>query len=146
LGWVNGQRAFERYPRSSALSAVKTLQLELGASLWSSPESNLSLISKVNMVPVASEVVSWAGADWDRADLSRSAEFASPAPAPVRNTPVESNLPKTPDISLTSWTSNESSSVSRSTDAGGGGTVYVRGYYRKDGAYVRSHTRSAPRR
>ena len=28
----------------------------------------------------------------------------------------------------------------------GGGTVHVRGYTRKDGTYVRSHTRSAPRR
>jgi hypothetical protein len=28
----------------------------------------------------------------------------------------------------------------------GGGTVHVRGYYRKDGTYVRPHTRSAPRR
>lgn len=28
----------------------------------------------------------------------------------------------------------------------GGGTVRVRGYYRKDGTYVRPHTRSAPRR
>ncbi|AZB22725.1 hypothetical protein EG338_12030 [Kaistella haifensis] len=27
-----------------------------------------------------------------------------------------------------------------------GGPVYVRGYYRKDGTYVRSHTRRAPRR
>ncbi|GEM_PF-4688947 len=29
---------------------------------------------------------------------------------------------------------------------GGGGNVSVRGYYRKDGTYVRPHTRSAPRR
>jgi hypothetical protein len=28
---------------------------------------------------------------------------------------------------------------------GGGGTVHVRGYTRKDGTYVRPHTRSAPR-
>lgn len=27
-----------------------------------------------------------------------------------------------------------------------GGTVQVKGYYRKDGTYVRPHTRSAPRR
>lgn len=29
---------------------------------------------------------------------------------------------------------------------GGGGVVHVRGYFRKDGTYVRPHTRSAPRR
>lgn len=28
----------------------------------------------------------------------------------------------------------------------GGGTVHVRGYYRKDGTYVRPHTRRSPRR
>lgn len=27
-----------------------------------------------------------------------------------------------------------------------GGSVYVKGYYRKDGTYVRPHTRSAPKR
>jgi hypothetical protein len=30
--------------------------------------------------------------------------------------------------------------------SGYGGTVHVRGYYRRDGTYVRSHTRRAPRR
>lgn len=29
---------------------------------------------------------------------------------------------------------------------GGSGTVHVRGYYRRDGTYVRPHTRRAPRR
>jgi endonuclease YncB( thermonuclease family) len=32
------------------------------------------------------------------------------------------------------------------TSTGGGGPVQVKGYYRKDGTYVRPHTRSAPRR
>lgn len=32
------------------------------------------------------------------------------------------------------------------TPPSSGGTVNVRGYYRKDGTYVRPHTRSAPRR
>lgn len=40
-------------------------------------------------------------------------------------------------------TSN-SSTVSPSRS--GGGTVHVKGYTRKDGTYVRPHTRSAPRR
>lgn len=38
----------------------------------------------------------------------------------------------------------QGSSVPRPTNSGG--TVNVRGYYRKDGTYVRPHTRSAPRR
>lgn len=38
--------------------------------------------------------------------------------------------------------SYKSYTPSRST----GGTVHVKGYYRKDGTYVRPHTRSAPRR
>lgn len=38
--------------------------------------------------------------------------------------------------------SNNSSSPSSST----GGTVHVKGYYRKNGTYVKPHTRSAPKR
>lgn len=45
----------------------------------------------------------------------------------------------------------ESSNKTKSTSyspgsSSSGGTVSVRGYYRKDGTYVRPHTRSAPRR
>jgi hypothetical protein len=35
---------------------------------------------------------------------------------------------------------------SGATSGATGGSVHVRGYHRKDGTYVRSHTRSAPRR
>jgi hypothetical protein len=41
---------------------------------------------------------------------------------------------------------NETVSPSTSTPTSTGGPVQVRGYYRKDGTYVRPHTRSAPRR
>ena len=41
-----------------------------------------------------------------------------------------------------SGTSGKNSSTSTSS----GGTVHVKGYTRKDGTYVRPHTRSAPRR
>jgi hypothetical protein len=83
-------------------------------------------------------------------DLRAITEFvASP---PTRYTSAESKPTETSDIASTSWTSNDRSyatssrsSYSTSSD-GGGGTVYVRGYYRKDGTYVRSHTRRAPRR
>jgi len=34
---------------------------------------------------------------------------------------------------------------SYSTPAGSGGSVYVKGYYRKDGTYVKPHTRSRRR-
>src|SRR5262249_52131303 len=34
----------------------------------------------------------------------------------------------------------------RKSKRSGGGSVYVNGYYRKDGTYVHSYTRSAPRR
>ena len=40
--------------------------------------------------------------------------------------------------------SSNSSTSSNYTPSGG--TVQVKGYYRKDGTYVRPHTRSAPRR
>jgi hypothetical protein len=80
-------------------------------------------------------------------DLRAITEFVPPPP--VRLTPAESKRAETPEVSSTSWTSYESSysTSSRSSySGGGGGTVYVRGYYRKDGTYVRSHTRRAPRR
>jgi hypothetical protein len=43
-------------------------------------------------------------------------------------------------------TNSPTSSAPRSSSLSTGGTVQVRGYYRKDGTYVRPHTRSAPRR
>jgi len=41
-------------------------------------------------------------------------------------------------------TGSSSGSAARATSSGG--TVHVKGYTRKDGTYVRPHTRSAPRR
>ena|SRR5687767_13513050 len=48
--------------------------------------------------------------------------------------------------SNTAKTLKSSSSSSNSSSSSSGGTVYVKGYYRKDGTYVRPHTRSAPKR
>lgn len=42
--------------------------------------------------------------------------------------------------------SSRSSYKSPSPSTSSGGTVNVKGYYRKDGTYVRPHTRSAPKR
>ena len=39
-----------------------------------------------------------------------------------------------------------SSSTSTKSNGSSGGTVHVKGYTRKDGTYVRPHTRSAPKR
>lgn len=50
-----------------------------------------------------------------------------------------------PVNSYKSSTNNNSSSSYRPTSSRGG-TVQVKGYTRKDGTYVRPHTRSAPRR
>lgn len=41
---------------------------------------------------------------------------------------------------------SSSSSSSRSYQSSSGGSVYVKGYYRKNGTYVKPHTRSAPKR
>lgn len=46
----------------------------------------------------------------------------------------------------TNSSSSSSNSSSSSSYTPSGGTVQVKGYYRKDGTYVRPHTRSAPRR
>jgi hypothetical protein len=48
---------------------------------------------------------------------------------------------------VSSWMDGSSTtSSSPSNNPNTGGTVQVKGYYRKDGTYVRPHTRSAPRR
>jgi hypothetical protein len=46
------------------------------------------------------------------------------------------------------WTAEEITEArsAPATVGGGTGRVYVRGYYRKDGTYVRSHSRSRPKR
>jgi hypothetical protein len=49
-----------------------------------------------------------------------------------------------PSASASMSTSEQSSGSSYS--ASGGGTVHVRGYYRKNGTYVQPHTRRSPRR
>lgn len=41
---------------------------------------------------------------------------------------------------------SSSSSSSRSYQSSSGGSVNVKGYYRKNGTYVKPHTRSAPKR
>lgn len=43
-------------------------------------------------------------------------------------------------------TEEGAASSASSTPSSSGGTVHVKGYYRKDGTYVRPHTRRAPRR
>lgn len=48
--------------------------------------------------------------------------------------------------STKSYNSPKSNHRSSSTSTPSGGTVYVKGYTRKDGTYVRPHTRSAPKR
>jgi hypothetical protein len=54
----------------------------------------------------------------------------------------------TPPDSVSSWSSEDLSNArpSVSDSSNTGGRVYVRGYYRKDGTYVHSYTRSYPHR
>lgn len=51
----------------------------------------------------------------------------------------------TPSYNSSSYYSSPRSS-SYSSSSSSGGTVNVKGYYRKNGTYVKPHTRSAPRR
>jgi hypothetical protein len=90
--------------------------------------------------------------DGDGADppATRAADAGSPVPMPlVSAPPVPANPP------TLSTRENDSSPTSRvpapsytapSSSYSGGGTVHVRGYYRKNGTYVQPHTRSAPHR
>lgn len=62
---------------------------------------------------------------------------AAPKPAAPR---VPAAQAAKPVIDSDDWTSADLRN-SRPSAASGGGSVYVRGYYRKDGTYVRPHTR-----
>jgi hypothetical protein len=68
----------------------------------------------------------------------------APKPQPVAmaqpTMPVADSMP--------SWSTNDFSYARPSTsdDSGDGGSVYVRGYYRSNGTYVHSYTRSSPHR
>jgi hypothetical protein len=65
---------------------------------------------------------------------------AAPAARPAGGNAANALIP--------SWTPDDLSHAqpSRLGHAGGGGSVYVRGYHRRDGSYVQPHTRRAPRR
>lgn len=58
--------------------------------------------------------------------------------------PIYSN-PTNSNNSIKSKSSNKNYNSS-STRSSSGGTVHVKGYTRKDGTYVKPHTRSAPKR
>jgi hypothetical protein len=66
-------------------------------------------------------------------------------PRPVVPMPRLDSASTAPDLS---WKPSDYTYArpSSSVSSGGGGAVYVRGYTRKDGTYVRPHTRSSPRR
>jgi hypothetical protein len=58
----------------------------------------------------------------------------------VATKPVSNN-----DEQLGQWSGDDLRYARSSNSKSGGGSVYVRGYTRKDGTYVQSHTRSSPR-
>lgn len=68
----------------------------------------------------------------------------------VLNPVYNSSINTSNNISSTAGNSNYTSSPSKShttsSKAYSGGTVYVKGYTRKNGTYVKPHTRSAPKR
>ncbi len=73
--------------------------------------------------------------------ITRSRQIATASTPPQRTStefPTEANRVDSPD----DWSNSQWSKARPSS--GGGGTVYVRDYYRKDGTYVHSYTRSAP--
>jgi hypothetical protein len=62
---------------------------------------------------------------------------------------IDKTSPSTPLESIDQWTPNDllySRPSYSSSKGSSSGTVYVRGYTRKDGTYVAPHTRSAPHR
>lgn len=71
--------------------------------------------------------------------------FASGEEAEAAGYRAAKNCPDSAPRSSTTASSTEGNSGSAGSP-GSSGRVQVRGYYRKDGTYVRPHTRSAPRR
>jgi hypothetical protein len=67
---------------------------------------------------------------------------AMPAPTAVPAAAPQATVPQaTPAKSSASTSSGSTSTHSKVTTSTSGGTVQVKGYYRKDGTYVKSHTR-----
>ncbi|WP_369764963.1 hypothetical protein [Flavobacterium sp. WC2429] len=62
---------------------------------------------------------------------------------PVYSLPTKSNYSGT---SNSTYQTHNTSTTRNSSTPSSGGTVHVKGHTRKDGTYVRPHTRSAPKR
>ena len=71
-------------------------------------------------------------------DITVPRNNTKPGKSPAKTDPNRSAN----DILL--WTPSELSTTPLRPKPGSSGTVYVRGYYRKNGTYVQPHTRSAP--
>lgn len=72
------------------------------------------------------------------------------AKSSAAKTPASKGSPASADEPDVGWSRDDLQKARRPQASAGssssGGRVYVRGYYRKDGTYVRGHTRSRPRR
>ena len=107
--------------------------------IWRSPTGGMGM-TRLETLP--EEIRTRLGYDANKAatayaaeERRKSATRSQVAVQPVQVAPPQSYTYETP--------SSYSSSGTRSS---GGGSVYVKGYYRKDGTYVQPHTRSSPRR
>jgi len=56
------------------------------------------------------------------------------------------SLPTTSNAANSTYQTHSNYTTRNSSTRSSGGTVHVKGYTRKDGTYVRPHTRSAPKR
>jgi len=61
-------------------------------------------------------------------------------------TQAKTNTQSNNNVSVSTKPKTSTTSTYSSSSKSTGGTVYVKGYYRKDGTYVKSHTRRAPSR
>lgn len=89
--------------------------------------------------------------NWQRPELpvetrvEPEIEYATSEPI-VSTTPTETAEDSEPTITAEESRPIHYSQEAQSDGGGGGKTVQVKGYHRKDGTYVPPHTRSAPRR
>ncbi|MDR0510705.1 MAG: hypothetical protein LBH06_06405 [Rikenellaceae bacterium] len=81
----------------------------------------------------------------DKLDQKRNLD-APHVNARHESSPKERKDPATKEITASETSISNSATSKSSNSSYGGGSVSVRGYYRKDGTYVRPHTRSTSSR
>jgi hypothetical protein len=123
---------------AEALDCSVSYEPSVGVSIWRQPQPTVTQVAPANPAPVAP---AYQYPSYTQPAAPLVTPTPTPAPSPSFTLP---SLPKTAEHPLVA--ENGSSYGEISKDTGRPKDVYVNGYYRKDGTYVRGHYRSSPRR